>query len=136
MATACATHAAKSQLARTCGRWRLAEKNCIEPLYISEQCALLCTQGQAIRQAKTRKVMMMKKQEFKAMMREFRKSLSAAVRNGKSEFCAIMDSNRTAEACLRPKYAPVVSRNVMLHIFSVGGLEAISHIGSVEVRYN
>lgn len=78
----------------------------------------------------------MNKQQFKARMSEFRKSLSAAVWKGKSEFCAVMDSDRTAEACLRPKYAPVVSRNVMLHLFSVGGLDAISHIDSVEVKYN
>lgn len=78
----------------------------------------------------------MTKQQFKARMSEFRKRLSAAVWKGKSEFCAVMDSDRTAEACLRPKYVPVVSRNVMLHLYGVGGLDSVRHIDSVEVKYN
>ena len=78
----------------------------------------------------------MTKQEFKARMSNFRSSLKKAVWIGRDAYNAVLDSDATAASCLRPRCNPVVSRNVMLHIFSVGGLDAVRHIDSVEIRYN
>jgi len=37
---------------------------------------------------------------------------------------------------VKPTYLPVVSRDVMLHLFSKGGLVAVSHIDNVKIKYN
>ena len=55
---------------------------------------------------------------------------------GRDAYNAALDSDVRAESCLRPRCKPVVSRKVMLHIFSAGGLDAVRHIDSVEIRYN
>ena len=78
----------------------------------------------------------MVRKEFKSRMSNFRESLKKAVFAGRSAYNAVLDSDAVAESCLRPRCNPVVSRNVMLHLFSVGGLDAIRHIDSVEIRYN
>ena len=78
----------------------------------------------------------MKKQEFKSRMSDYRKLVSCAVWRGKQAFDSARDSDLFAESCLRPRCLPVVSRNVMLHKFTLGGLDAVSHIDSVEIRYN
>lgn len=78
----------------------------------------------------------MTKQEFKSHMHKFRLSLKKAVWKSADEFHTVMRSDLFAAACLRPRFQPVVSRDVLLHIFSVGGLDAVRHIDSVEIRYN
>ena len=78
----------------------------------------------------------MKKHEFKSRMSSFRSSLKKAVWAGRDAYNAALDSDAIAASCLRPRCNPVVSRNVMLHIFSVSGLDAVRHIDSVEIRYN
>lgn len=78
----------------------------------------------------------MTKQEFKTRMSNFRSSLKKAVWTGRDSYNAVLDSDAMAASCLRPRYNPVVSRNVMLQLFSTGGLNAVSHIDSVEIRYN
>ena len=78
----------------------------------------------------------MTKQEFKSRMSNFRASLKKAVFSGRDVYNAVLDSDAVAESCLRPRYIPVVSRKVMLHLFSAGGLDAVRHIDSIEIRYN
>ena len=78
----------------------------------------------------------MTKQEFKSRMSNFRSSLKKAVFSGRDAYNTVLDSDAVAASCLRPRYNTVVSRNVMLHIFSAGGLDAVRHIDSVEIRYN
>lgn len=78
----------------------------------------------------------MTKQQFKGRMSNFRSSLKKAVWIGRDAYNAVLDSDAVACQCLRPRCKPVVSRNVMLHLFSVGGLDAVRHIDSAEIRYN
>lgn len=78
----------------------------------------------------------MTRQQFKSRMSDFRSSLKKAVWAGRDAYNAALDSDAMAESCLRPRCKPVVSRNVMLHLFSAGGLDAVRHIDSVEIRYN
>ena len=78
----------------------------------------------------------MTKQEFKERMSNFRSSLKKAVWAGRDAYNSVLDSDAISASCLRPRCNPVVSRNVMLHIFSAGGLDAVRHIDSVEIRYN
>ena len=77
----------------------------------------------------------MTKQEFKVRMSNFRSSLKKAVWKSRDDFHAAMRADLFAASCLRPRFQPVVSRNIMLHLFSVGGLDAVRHIDSVEIRY-
>ena len=78
----------------------------------------------------------MTKNEFKSRMSNFRSSLKKAMWKGRDSYNAALDSDAMAWSCLRPRCKPVVSRNVMLHLFSVGGLDAVRHIDSVDIRYN
>ena len=78
----------------------------------------------------------MTKHEFKSRMTSFRMSLKKAARKSIGDFHDAMRADLFAASCLRPRFQPVVSRNVMMHIFSVGGLDAVRHIDSVEIRYN
>ena len=78
----------------------------------------------------------MTKKEFKSRMSDFRMSLKKAVWKSRDSFHNAMRADLFAASCLRPRFQPVVSRNVMLHIFSAGGLDAVRHIDSVEIRYN
>lgn len=78
----------------------------------------------------------MKKHEFKSRMSAYRKLVNGAVWRGKQAFNSARDSDLLAESCLKPRCLPVVSRNVMLHKFTLGGLDAVAHIDSVEIRYN
>lgn len=78
----------------------------------------------------------MKKHEFKSRMSAYRKLVNGAAWRGKKAFYSARDSDLLCESCLKPRYLPVVSRNVMLHKFTLGGLEAVSSIDSVEIRYN
>ena len=78
----------------------------------------------------------MTKQEFKSRMSNFRLQLKKAMWKGRDAYNSVLDSDAIAERCLRPSCKPVVSRNVMLHIFSAGGLDSVRHIDSVEIRYN
>ena len=78
----------------------------------------------------------MTKQEFKSRMSKFRMSLKKAVWKSSDDFHNAMCADSLAASCLRPRFQPVVSRDVMLHIFSSGGLDAVRHIDSVAIRYN
>lgn len=78
----------------------------------------------------------MTKQEFKSRMSNFRLQLKKAMWKGRDAYNAALDSDAMAESFLRPRFQPVVSRDVMLHIFSAGGLDAVRHIDNVEIRYN
>lgn len=77
----------------------------------------------------------MTKQGFKVLMSAYRKQLSSAIWN-QALFAKAHRSDDFARSCLRPRYQPIVSRNVMLYLFSKGGLEAVRHIDDVEIRYN
>ena len=77
----------------------------------------------------------MTKQGFKALMRAYRKQLASTLWN-QALFAKAHGSNDFARSCLRPRYQPIVSRDVMLYLFSKGGLEAVSHIDNVEIKYN
>lgn len=78
----------------------------------------------------------MTKQEFKTRMSAYRNNLSMASRRGIDAFISASKSDSFCAQLLRPRCKPVVSRNVMLHLFSAGGLDAVRHIDSVEIRYN
>ena len=78
----------------------------------------------------------MTKQEFKSRMSKFRMSLKNAVWKSSDAYSSVLDSDAVAESCLRPRHQPIVSRNVMLYLFSNGGLDAVRHIDDVEIRYN
>lgn len=78
----------------------------------------------------------MDKQEFKSKMSAFRKAVSAASWKSMADFNAAIDSDDVLASCLRPRNLPVISRSVMLHLYSSGGLDAVRHIDSVEIKYN
>ena len=78
----------------------------------------------------------MNKQEFKERMSAYRSAVSKAARRGINEFIAAKDSDSVCRMCVKPTYLPVVSRDVMLHLFSKGGLVAVSHIDNVKIKYN
>ena len=78
----------------------------------------------------------MTKQEFKSRMSKFRMSLKKATWKSSDDYSSVLDSDAVAESCLRPRYQPIVSRDVMLYLFSKRGLEAVRHIDSVAIRYN
>lgn len=79
---------------------------------------------------------MMKKQDFKKRMGAYRKLISSAAWKSAKEYQAAVDSDTFAESFLRPLNRPVVSRRVLRHLFTVGGLDAVRHIDSVAIRYN
>ena len=79
----------------------------------------------------------MTKQEFKAAMSAFRKSKRAALFNATdSDWSALINSNQLAKKCKKPEFKPEVSRRVCNYLYRKGGLDAVRHIDSVEIRYN
>lgn len=79
----------------------------------------------------------MTKQEFKSSMSLFRKSKRAALFTATdSEWNSLINSNDLARKCKKPEFQPEVSRRVCNFLYHKGGLDAVRHIDSIEIRYN
>ena len=78
----------------------------------------------------------MTKQEFKSVMSAFRKAKRAALFNATdSEWRALLNSSELAKKCKKPEFQQEVSRRVCNYLYRKGGLDAVRHIDSVEIRY-
>ena len=79
----------------------------------------------------------MTKKEFKAVISAFRKAKRAALFTANdAEWRELLNSSDIAKKCKKPEFHPEVSRRVCNYLYQKGGLDAVRHIDSVEIRYN